>query len=316
MELGTGIFLAAVVLGLVLLFGQTKDRWNWKKIILIPVCLIVLGWGGTISYYWASNAYENRAVKQTEFLDIALGDSISDVKFKKGEPAKLDWTASRKDLMAYLDESGDVDFVIRFQDSNVRIIYNFNKCGWCNRIFGLGFGSSYKEIEEKLGDPSSVSIEVDELHRRIFYEKWNVFFTLEKSKVIHYGVYNSKLGPKNYPTKQELEEKKKEKEARQQEKFRSRLKREQKEAKRKKILLQKEAQRMRDALLEKIAPTKAEVRQWEAYKKETQGYNFLYGYSKGQYGWIKDNRHCGDNAQCMYDLGWRQYQKYVYPPAP
>jgi hypothetical protein len=234
MELGTGIFLAAVVLGLVLLFGQTKDKWNWKKIILIPVCLYVLGVGGIILYDKASDEYKNRVVKQTEFLGIALGDSISDVKFKKGEPAKLDWTASRKDLMAYSDESGDPDFILRFQDSNVRIIYNFNKCRWCDRIFGLGFGSSYKEIEEKLGEPSSVSISNNELSRRIFYEKWNVFFTLQKSKVVNYGVYNSKLGPKNFPTKQELEEEKKEDEAREQEEFRLRYEREQEEAKRKK----------------------------------------------------------------------------------
>ena len=29
MELGTGIFLASIVLGLVYLYGQTKDRWSW-----------------------------------------------------------------------------------------------------------------------------------------------------------------------------------------------------------------------------------------------------------------------------------------------
>jgi len=32
METGTGIFLAGLVIGLVMLYGQTKDRWDWKKI--------------------------------------------------------------------------------------------------------------------------------------------------------------------------------------------------------------------------------------------------------------------------------------------
>jgi hypothetical protein len=32
METGTGIFLAGLVIGLVMLYGQTKDRWNWQKI--------------------------------------------------------------------------------------------------------------------------------------------------------------------------------------------------------------------------------------------------------------------------------------------
>jgi hypothetical protein len=32
METGTGIFLAGLVIGLVMLYGQTKDRWDWQKI--------------------------------------------------------------------------------------------------------------------------------------------------------------------------------------------------------------------------------------------------------------------------------------------
>jgi hypothetical protein len=32
METGTGVFLAGLVIGLVMLYGQTKDRWDWKKI--------------------------------------------------------------------------------------------------------------------------------------------------------------------------------------------------------------------------------------------------------------------------------------------
>ena len=35
MDVGTGIFLSAIFLGLIALFIGTKDRWKWKKIILI-----------------------------------------------------------------------------------------------------------------------------------------------------------------------------------------------------------------------------------------------------------------------------------------
>jgi hypothetical protein len=31
-ELGTAIFLSALVLGVVGLYAVTKDRWNWRKI--------------------------------------------------------------------------------------------------------------------------------------------------------------------------------------------------------------------------------------------------------------------------------------------
>ncbi len=32
MSTGTGIFLSGLIIGLVMLYGQTKDRWNWKTI--------------------------------------------------------------------------------------------------------------------------------------------------------------------------------------------------------------------------------------------------------------------------------------------
>ena len=31
MTLGLGIFLSAFFLGTIYLYGQTKDRWNWKE---------------------------------------------------------------------------------------------------------------------------------------------------------------------------------------------------------------------------------------------------------------------------------------------
>lgn len=34
MPLGTGLFLSALVLSLVILYAVTKDRWNWRRIAL------------------------------------------------------------------------------------------------------------------------------------------------------------------------------------------------------------------------------------------------------------------------------------------
>jgi membrane protein YdbS with pleckstrin-like domain len=63
MELGTGILLSAVFLGTVALFIATKDRWNWKKIFLWPLGVIVgLGVvGGSIAYLYQQ--YEDRPRK-------------------------------------------------------------------------------------------------------------------------------------------------------------------------------------------------------------------------------------------------------------
>jgi hypothetical protein len=47
METGTGIFLSSLVIGLVMLYGQTKDRWNWRG--LISKTLVALIWIASLS---------------------------------------------------------------------------------------------------------------------------------------------------------------------------------------------------------------------------------------------------------------------------
>ena len=47
MSTGTGIFLAGLIIGIVMLYGQTKDRWDWshitKKIgIVVGVTVLIL----------------------------------------------------------------------------------------------------------------------------------------------------------------------------------------------------------------------------------------------------------------------------------
>ena len=98
MELGTGIFLSAVFLGTVGLFVATKDRWNWKKIFLWPLGVIVgLGIvGGSIAYLYRQ--HEDRPRKLTELWGVSLNDSTGDVKFKKGKPP---WRMDDGDLWIY-----------------------------------------------------------------------------------------------------------------------------------------------------------------------------------------------------------------------
>lgn len=88
MEIGAGIFLSAVLLGTVWLYVATKDRWNWKKILLWPLAIVlglsVIGAAGIYINDWV----QDRPKKELGLWGIQLGASIADVKFAKGEPSR------------------------------------------------------------------------------------------------------------------------------------------------------------------------------------------------------------------------------------
>src|SRR5215204_3815114 len=89
MELGTGIFLSALVIAVILLYGITKDRWGWRHFVkraavgcLGLVLLSVLV--GTGAYL-----YEEVPIpvgRQTEYAGIRLGMSQDEVLYIKGYP--------------------------------------------------------------------------------------------------------------------------------------------------------------------------------------------------------------------------------------
>ena len=57
MSTGTGIFLAGLIIGLVMLYGQTKDRWDWVKIL--KYAGITVGSVIYLGYFYISNDAKN-----------------------------------------------------------------------------------------------------------------------------------------------------------------------------------------------------------------------------------------------------------------
>lgn len=113
MELGTGIFLSAVFLGIVALYIATKDRWNWKKILLWPLAVVVVlsSVGGIVAY--AYKKYEERPKVQVEFNGIKLGDQFQDVVFRHGKLERLSTQFVRdigKALLEKRAEKGTSDY--------------------------------------------------------------------------------------------------------------------------------------------------------------------------------------------------------------
>ena len=189
MSLEIAIFLSSVFLGIIILFISTKDRWNWKKIILWPVLVLIglsilLGVG-----YYIYQSISNRPEPQTSFWGISLDSTRGDIKFLKGEPDK----DSDDENWVYVKEGKSL-FHIKFKDNKVRYIAYDGDFLHGPSIQGVNIGSKHDEVVKKFGKPSYVSISEDELVRILSYDRYHVFFLLKENTVCNYGIYNSTFG--------------------------------------------------------------------------------------------------------------------------
>ena len=98
MSLGFSIFLSSVVLAMAGIFIATKDRWNWKKIILRSTTAIILSALVWYAYSTIHETIRQRPKKETKFWDIPLGSTKADVRFLKGQPYASQYQATLSDL--------------------------------------------------------------------------------------------------------------------------------------------------------------------------------------------------------------------------
>jgi len=194
MTLGTGIFLSTILVSIIVLFGMTKDRWNWKRIIIRSVGGLLLFTAITAGGFWAVITYNERPVVATELEGIKLTHTKDDVIFLKGAPDKrLDkendniWTYKTSKKYSS-DESHTV--VVKFEDDSVSEVYYLSGCILgCTRLSDIGVGRSYERVVEKFGEPTHTSTHKNKLSKVVSYKKYNVFFELEKNQVTTYGIF-------------------------------------------------------------------------------------------------------------------------------
>lgn len=208
MEIGSGVFLSAIFLGTVWLYVATKDRWNWKKILLWPLAIVlglsVIGAAGIYINDWV----QDRPKKELGFWGIQLGASIADVKFTKGEPSRV----KDVDIWQYphgTPEREDGVFVVIFKDGKVRFVFHISNKNSSNpSIQGISSYSNTEDLVERFGQPSHVSRSKDELLQWHSFERFNVAFMLERGQVIALGVYDSSTGPIKFSDEAEAEREK------------------------------------------------------------------------------------------------------------
>lgn len=190
MTLGTGIFLSTLIVSVLALYGMTKERWMWKKIVVRTVLTLILLIATISGGIHGLKLYQNRATPQTEISGIKLSNTKSDIRFIKGAP-----DIEKDNIWAYREGiDNEYKLLVTFHEDTIRAVIYVGDCSYCNEISGLGIGDSYEEVIEKFGDPSNLSVSQDKLERLASFEKYNVFFTFRENQIFEFGIFNKEYG--------------------------------------------------------------------------------------------------------------------------
>lgn len=219
MELGTGIFLSAVFLGIIILFIATKDRWNWKRVSLSLVSLFILipaliGTGIWIFQEW-ENIFPAKPVKMKGYYQINLGMSKDEVMYVQGPPTEVIADDSNPDmkgwqevvpvkdipegknindynLWSYQEDQYSHRLNVEFNPKTAKVISIgcFKDSYGCTEIYGLKSSSSEEEVINRLGSPPHSKLEG--VTKTLSYPDLNLKFYLTQTKV--YSLFVSEGG--------------------------------------------------------------------------------------------------------------------------
>lgn len=206
MTVGTGIFLASIVLAVTALFMITRDRWNWAKglkRISIGSALLI---GVLVAAYFAWDRvqqFADRPKPLQEFVGIKLGASQSDVKFLKGLPdvtctdsVTPGWSLWGYKLATDSTSSAHTYLMVRFMEPIG---------AWAISAFAFGQSltgapsldhvdeySSLESINQRFGPPSNIRPSEDQLSRDYLYRRFNLHVTFAQGRVTEYGINHPK----------------------------------------------------------------------------------------------------------------------------
>lgn len=220
MELGEGVFLGFVLVALTILYVQTKDRWNWKRVASwsVGVVVVIGGSAAGFSWWWDHTPHPPSYPEPeyvTSFLDLEVGASKTDVLFREGEPdAKFIAPDKPDELWAYGPDRVQ-RILLRFKNERLVSISAEHTCPSpspsrrdcgaltpleCAQVRALDsrppiiynlflnrvhLCTSLDLLVKKLGEPDSTFDMKGGLWRRYDYTKsYNVSYIIEKSIVI------------------------------------------------------------------------------------------------------------------------------------
>jgi len=156
MGIGLGIFGGICVLGIIYLYTQTKDRWNWRKIskrLFVGLGLFFLALflfiGGLFAYFSIQDYYKAQPKVISSYKGVSIGDKLSDVSFKYKLQKSNEDAKSKNQTYSLADTNLQVQF---YDDSTTvdRIIITCNE-GSRDEVNGVACWGSSENIFKKYG---------------------------------------------------------------------------------------------------------------------------------------------------------------------
>ena len=186
MTLGTGVFLSALLLGLIQLFLQTRDRWRWRRILTVVAAITVLVPLGAFGIWWTSDFVSNRPKKVVNFLDVEMGMPKNDVTFLLGKPDEItkskNWIYNKKEDRPLV--------VISFTADRVDRIATVGEGDAV--LANIRMNDDYQTVIERLGKPEVVGRSKDNLSRTLHYPTLGVVIGVSGGKVEYLAAYDGR----------------------------------------------------------------------------------------------------------------------------
>lgn len=196
MNLGLAILLSSFFLGLIFLFHITKDRWTWKRFLIISMSLLFIGLVIFVVIYFVDD-YNSKfhPWKVAEYGGVRIGMDKDDVLFARGHASQIDSIKNRWEYSLGYDGK----LVIYFKRGIASSIVYFGSADSQPVLFYLDFVTkSTQYILSNIGENPAISIHPNKLSRIYSYPEYNLVFFLETNRIIGCGIYNPDDGQHKY----------------------------------------------------------------------------------------------------------------------
>jgi hypothetical protein len=210
MSVGLGLFLSSCLLAIVILYGITKDRWNWRRIpkrsafVFVAVALFGAACVGAV-YVW--DWLPTPVTRQTEYVGLRLGMPPDEVMYVKGYPPvvlaeevndpawkgffsvietkSLENGKSVKDYRNWSYNAVESNLNVAFNDSMTAVTaiqcYSSDMLARCPELVGVRDGAIERDVLRRLGKPSQSKIEG--VTKSMTYDDLGIKLWLEKEQV-------------------------------------------------------------------------------------------------------------------------------------